>query len=157
MSEVLTTLTPSRPRRLLGAGLLVLLGLALLLLVATRPPDGLMRQIFLALFGVACLLQARRGWRATANSLVLRRDGIFDLAGDEICALTNIQSVDRSMFAMKPSNGFLVRLHNPMPRRWAPGLFWRFGRRIGVGGSTPAAQGKQMADILAVLLSEKAD
>lgn len=130
----------------------MILGVGLLLILATQPPSGIVKQLFLLLLGVAFLLQARRSWKSTGNHLVLTREGIFDAAGFELCAIDNIESVDRGLFAFKPSNGFLVRLHKPLPRSWSPGLWWRVGRRIGIGGSTPAGQGKQMSDILSVLL-----
>jgi hypothetical protein len=43
----------------------------------------------------------------------------------------------------------MIRLKTPASRVWAPGLWWRFGKRVGVGGVTPAGQGKAMADVIA--------
>ena len=36
-----------------------------------------------------------------------------------------------------------------------PGLWWRIGRRIGVGGVTPASQSKVMADLITARLIER--
>ena len=62
--------------------------------------------------------------------------------GPSLHNLKNIARVERGLFAFKPSNGFLILLNNPMSRAWHPGLWWRFGRRIGIGGVTPQAEGK---------------
>ena len=63
--------------------------------------------------------------------------------------------MDRGTFAFKPSNGFLLRTATKQPRLWKPGLYWRMGRRIGVGGITRAAEAKLMADVIAVRLAER--
>jgi len=69
--------------------------------------------------------------------------------------VADIERVDRGVFAFKPSNGFLVRTREPSARAWRPGLWWRFGRRIGVGGVTSANQTKAMSEILAAMLAER--
>ena len=79
-------------------------------------------------------------------------EGLRDGNGRLLCRMDQIAGVDRGAFAFKPSNGFLVKLKEPMPRVWQPGLWWRLGRRIGVGGVTPAGQGKFMADMIALKL-----
>ena len=47
------------------------------------------------------------------------------------------------------TNGFVVRARNSMPAAWTPGIWWRMGRRIGVGGLT--GEGEAMAELLAEL------
>ena len=65
------------------------------------------------------------------------------------------RSVDRGLFAFKPSNGFVVVLSQGGWRGWAPGLWWRLGRRLGVGGVTSAAQAKAMAEILSIEIARR--
>jgi hypothetical protein len=55
---------------------------------------------------------------------------------------------------MKPSNGFTVVMETKQPRAWAPGLWWRVGRRVGVGGVTGASQTKFMAEQIALRLAQ---
>ena len=45
-----------------------------------------------------------------------------------------------------------LKTKTPAARRWEPGLWWRIGRRIGVGGVTPASQSKVMADLISARL-----
>ncbi|MCZ6663693.1 MAG: hypothetical protein O7B81_00130 [Gammaproteobacteria bacterium] len=49
---------------------------------------------------------------------------------------------------IKPTNGFVVRARNSMPAAWTPGIWWRLGRRIGVGGLTGGGEGEAMAELL---------
>ena len=72
-----------------------------------------------------------------------------------VAAWDDIARVERGAFALRPSNGFLLHLHAPGPRAWAPGLWWRLGRRLGVGGVTAAGQSKGMAEILTAMLVER--
>ena len=100
--------------------------------------------------GAVALWLARQIWRATGRSLALTPAGIYDSDGRCLCVLDNVARVERGAFAFKPANGFVVHLKTPMARVWAPGLWWRVGRRLGVGGVTPAGPGRAMADMLAL-------
>jgi hypothetical protein len=135
--------------------MLALLGLFLLWVAATSPAAVPGWQAFLVGTGVASLWAAWAQWRATARGLVLTRAGLFDTKGAEIAALEDIEAADRGLFAFKPSNGFLLRLARPAPLGWAPGLWWRLGRRVGVGGATPGGETRAMADLISILLAER--
>jgi len=93
--------------------------------------------------------------RSTAMEIYMTEDRIFDSAGRELARFEDIKKVDRSFFAFKPSNGFLLITTKKAPRVWAPGLWWRLGRYVGVGGITPAAQTKSMAEILAFRIAQR--
>ncbi|MCP5073634.1 MAG: hypothetical protein GY947_10125 [Rhodobacteraceae bacterium] len=155
MSEVLARLEPSLGRRWFGVVVLTLVGVLLLYISFYRPPEALVGKIGLPLIALAFLWQAQWNLRVTKTGLVLTREGLFDGNGKQICALYNMMEVDRGVFAFKPSNGFLIRLYEAEPNAWAPGLYWRLGRRLGIGGATRAAQAKAMADILDVMILER--
>jgi hypothetical protein len=72
--------------------------------------------------------------------------------GETIVAVADIEKVERGMFAFKPSNGFIIRTKSKGTRRWEPGLWWRIGRRVGVGGVTPGRQTKYMSEVIAALM-----
>ncbi|MDJ0827256.1 MAG: hypothetical protein QNJ16_17330 [Rhodobacter sp.] len=150
--EVLATVTPSPARRWLAIGMMVVLGGLLVYLAFAAPPQGLFLRLFVLAVGVGALLLADKVRRATTVSIELTEAGLHDSAGTELCRFDDIDSVDRGAFAFKPSNGFLVRLKTPAARVWQPGLWWRFGRRIGIGGVTPAGQSKVMADMITMRL-----
>lgn len=155
--EELARLGPTAFRFWFGMTMTVFLA-ALLIYLAIQLPDlpAVTRALFLALgfgAGVMALWINRNGRQA----IILTKSGLHDTHGREIAAIDNIRSVDRGYVIFKPSNGFVVYLKEPTTRAWEPGLWWRLGRRIGAGGTTPAAPAKDMADILNLLLKERAE
>lgn len=156
MSEVLATVSASLPRRAFGIGVLLCLGGILISVGLRGGHEVLFWQAFLLVFGAIVLWLARHMWRATAQSIRLTEEGIFDSAGRELALIDQIAGVERGTFAIKPSNGFVVVLKAPRGRAWAPGLWWRAGRRVGIGGVTAAGQTKFMAEMLTALLSQRA-
>lgn len=152
--EVLATVKASAGRRFLGIGLLGLLGI-LVIYVAFMTPPSFGWQVFLVALGITALMVADAMRRSTAHTLELTRTELRDSGGIAIVQVDQIISIDRGAFAFKPSNGFLLRLKSPGARKWRPGLWWRFGRRVGVGGMTPGRQTKYMAEIIAVMLAER--
>ncbi|MGC3936435.1 hypothetical protein ACOTTU_01370 [Roseobacter sp. EG26] len=153
-TEVLATVAASNGRRFLGIGLLAFLGV-LVIYVAIVAPPSFGWQLFLIAIGASSLMIADAMRRSTVHRLELTKTELRDSGGLTIAEVDNIVSIDRGAFAFKPSNGFLLRLQEPVERKWCPGLWWRFGRRVGVGGMTPGRQTKYMSEIIAVMLAER--
>lgn len=154
-SEVITGMIPSVMRRAVGAGVLYALGFLLLYVAVAQPPSELHFLALLVIFGGVCCYGGYNMWRVTGQMIELSEAGLFMSDGTVIALLDDIHKVDRSFFAFKPSNGFLITLKKPYPRGWAPGLWWRIGKRVGVGGMTPGASGKIMADTLSAMIAER--
>ncbi|MBO6897358.1 MAG: hypothetical protein JJ868_08310 [Shimia sp.] len=154
LPEVLATITASPMRRLFGMTTLFLLGGVLIYIALTTTP-ALHWRLFLLVIGGLTLWLAETTRRATEHSIELTRDGMRSTSGEEIAALDDIAAIKRGMFDLKPSNGFTVHLKKPRSRRWQPGLWWAFGRRVGIGGVTPGSEAKSMAQILEALLVER--
>jgi len=154
--EPLLTVRASQPRRAAAVAMLGALGALPLAVALAAPPAALGWRLFLLGFGAGALVLAWRLWRATASALVLTPEGLRDSEGREIAPLAEIVSVERGMLAFKPSNGFLLHLARPGPRHWAPGLWWRLGRRVAVGGVTGAGATRAMADLIALRIAQRA-
>lgn len=152
---VLARVTPSPVRR--GFALLTLggLGVILELLAFLRPPQAIYLQLFLILLGLAVLVLTARLWQATGRGLVLTDSALRDTAGRIVAPVAAIRRVERGIFAFKPSNGFLLKLNEKQPRAWEPGLYWRSGRSVGVGGAISGAEGRAMADAIGILLARR--
>lgn len=131
-------------------------GLGVLLLVsAAGLSEPSPAAIFaLVAFGLLALWQAARSYRAAGLAILLTREGLYDSSGRLIAALSDIASVDRGFFAFKPSNGFLLRLKARGERAWVPGLWWRLGTRVGIGGATSGRAARDMADVISILLAD---
>lgn len=154
-SEVVAVLTPSASRRMFGTVVLYALGALLVYLVVTQPPEGLHLVFLLVLIAIASIYGGYRMWDVTGHEMELTMTELRQSDGRVICQIEDVEKVDRSFFAFKPSNGFLVTLKTPYPRAWAPGLWWRVGKRIGVGGLVSGAEGKVMADTLVAVVAAR--
>ncbi len=151
---VYARLSASPARRGFAVMVLGAVGALVLVLAFNRPPGAGALAMMVAL-ALGCLWLAGRLWQATALSVELTEAGLCDSAGTVIAAWTDIAGVDRGALSFKPSNGFVLRLHKPLPRDWAPGLWWRVGRRVGIGGVTPAGQAKVMAEAIGLRLAAR--
>ncbi|MES0861688.1 hypothetical protein ABLN87_04960 [Ruegeria sp. SCPT10] len=152
--EVLATIEASAPRRWIGVLMLGTVGVLVLYVALSTPPE-LVWQVFLIVVGGAALWLAFSVWQATQDRIELTRTELRTGAGRLIALVDEIEAVDRGVFAFKPSNGFLVRTRAKTSNSWAPGLWWRLGRRVGVGGMTAASEAKFMSEILSALLLER--
>ncbi len=151
--EVLATIQASSARRWAGVVMLGTIG-ALVIYVALASPPELVWQVFLLVVGAASWWLAYRVWTATQDRIELTRSELRTGTGRVIAQVSEIEAVDRGVFAFKPSNGFLLRTRSKERNVWAPGLWWRLGRRVGVGGMTAAAETKFMSEMISVLLME---
>jgi hypothetical protein len=150
--EIIGTVSASMGRRFLGVVSLAFLGVMLLYVCFTQPPAAL-GQFFLLLTGLGALWTADKMRRATSTVIEMTATELRDTSGLLICKIEDIESIDRGFFAFKPSNGFLLKTKSPGTRTWRPGLWWRAGRRIGIGGMTPSNQTKFISEILAATIA----
>ncbi|MEM7471309.1 MAG: hypothetical protein AAF340_08150 [Pseudomonadota bacterium] len=154
MSDVITGIVPSAPRRLFGAGVLYASGGLLIYIALVQPPSAAYALLLVG-FGAVSTYGGWRMWQVTGRMIELTEEELRLSDGTVIAKIEDIDKVDRSFFAFKPSNGFLVTLKVKYPSAWAPGLWWRFGKRIGIGGVTPASEGKVMADALSAMIATR--
>ena len=155
MSEILVRLEAAQSRRMFGVITMIGLGLTLLYIVAEHPPSKPISLASLMIIGVAFIWASTRLYRSTADVILLTREAITTESGRTLCRIDDIVNVDRGFFAFKPSNGFLIRVKTPTTRSWAPGMWWSFGKNIGIGGVTAPRQGKEMAAIIQMMLIER--
>ena len=151
---VYATVEASGPRRVFAYGVLFGLG-ALVIYTALARPPAIQWLVFMLAFGVGALWLAERLRRATRLVIELTETDIRDSSGMILATMDELKGVDRGVFAFKPSNGFTLVMNTKRPRGWAPGLWWRLGRRVGVGGVTSAGQSKFMAEQIAFRLNDR--
>lgn len=142
------------PRRIAAIGALVLLGALVLALATTEGLAPLGRLVLVAVSALA-LYGAYSVAQATREDLVLTHAGLSDGAGRVIAPMENIEAVELGLFAVKPPSGFAIKLKSPMAFGWAPGVWWRLGRRVGVGGAIAAADAKALAQVMALAIADR--
>ncbi|SPF78267.1 hypothetical protein [Pseudoprimorskyibacter insulae] len=150
--EILATVHASAARRFIGVGTMAGLGgLVLYLALATAP--ALHWRLFLLVMGGGALFVAQFMWQTTGLRLELTQTELRDSNGRQLVALDDVEAVNRGAFAFKPSNGFMIKTKSRQSKVWRPGMWWRMGRMVAVGGVTPGSQTKPMADIMAAIVS----
>ncbi|WP_323770436.1 hypothetical protein [Antarctobacter sp.] len=153
--DELARITASASRRVIGVGSMMGLGALIVYVALSTPEMALGWKGLLIVMGVAGLVLAQLMWQSTGHALILTEEALTDSDGTVVARLDEVAKVDRGMFALKPSNGFLVILKEPQPRAWRPGLWWRLGRRVAVGGVTAGSQTRPVADIMTHLLHDR--
>lgn len=146
-AEPSLVLAASAGRRGIGVGSVGALGLIMLWLAFIQNPGPLWQAVMVAM-GLAALWMARRMWRATSAWLVLTPDALESSDGRVLARMEDVVAVARGAFAFKPSNGFTLTLRKGGPLVWEPGLWWRIGRRVGVGGVTPGTPARLIAEVI---------
>ncbi|NEX47779.1 hypothetical protein G3572_16330 [Rhodobacter sp. ETT8] len=152
---ILAELRPSPPRRVLGVAILAALGGTLVWLALAFPPAAFGWLLVLLALGVSALWLAVRMWQVSGASLVLTREVLRDGSGMVLARVEDIRAVNRGVFAFKPAGGFTLSLRQSGPRGWAPGLWWRLGRSVGVGGVTHRHEARYMAEVLDELIKPR--
>lgn len=126
-------------------GVQVLLGLVLIYM-AFISAAGLFGKIVIIALGVFMWFQANRLRQSLGCEIWLTDEGLVTNEGVILAPMDQITGVSRGAFALKPSNGFSVGLKESLGFLWVPGLWWRFGKRVGIGGVTGAGAAKFMAE-----------
>ncbi len=139
METPLITLRPSPPRLWFSVLSLGALGALMVWIALAHPPADLAWRVLLLLGGAAIGWGAYRIVRLQDRALVRRVD--------------EIEALNRGVFAVKPARGFALALSRRGPRMWVPGLWWRIGRSVGVGGMTGAAETKMMAEMIEAMIA----
>jgi hypothetical protein len=151
-NEVIARVRVSVMRRLTGVAMLATVGGSTIYVAMTSPPPPVW-QMLLIIGGLLSLWMSVRMYRATEFDLELTETELRDSGGQRIALVADIVSLDRGLLAFKPSHGFLIKTRTPGTRVWQPGMWWRYGRRVGVGGVVPAAQTKAMANRITAMLA----
>ena len=146
---VISRLRPSMARRVLAAGANGALGLMILWLVAMTSGRAPMLMLVLLILGALSIGFAVLVWRATAKGLVLTSAGLQEEeTGRVLFRLEDVDKIERGLLHWKPAGGFAVVTSKPLGRAWVPGLWWRAGRRVMIGGATNGGEAKAMADLM---------
>ncbi|MEO0991110.1 MAG: hypothetical protein AAFX00_09210 [Pseudomonadota bacterium] len=155
--EVLLVLEPSAPRLFVAIASLALLAFFLIALAISPAP--FLGRVFLIVLGLGTLWMAWTMAGVRGRSLELTAAGLREApSGKVIAEVASVVRVERGAFAFKPSSGFLIVLKDRrMPSAWVPGLWWRLGRRAGVGGVVGSGQARAVAEMLDLLREKASD
>ena len=154
--NVILSAGASPARRLAALGILGALGALLLWLAVGTGGMAAGWRAFVGAVGLGTLAVA--GWMQTASRrrLVLTESALMEEGGEVLAPLDAVARSDRGPFATKPSSGFVLRLDRPAgPAAWRPGLWWRVGRRVGVGGVVAGHEARAMSEAIAAAVAAR--
>jgi hypothetical protein len=146
-------LAPARMRRVAVCGVLLFLSVWSVWVSSTDEPVEAGVRLTLAVFALSAGLAALALWRATDVALTLTESALTDSRGRVLARLDQIERVERGALSMAPTGGFVLRLSTPGPVQWVPGVWWRIGTRVGVGGTTPRLMTREMALLIEAMLA----
>ncbi len=149
---IYASLEASPMRRIFACSILFFLG-AMVIYVAIQPPFKVVLTPVLLVMGIGTVMIGDKLRRVTLRAIHLTEDDLRDSDGRVLVNLADVVRVERGAFAFKPSNGFMLVLDHKKPFSWAPGLWWRIGAKLGVGGVTGAGQAKYMAEQIALRIA----
>lgn len=152
---VLARLDPSQIRRTIGVSVQVALGFVLISLAVSFPPDQMGLRLGMMIMAVLAFYASYLTWRATTSGLVLTASELRDDTGRLLAEMSNVREVSRGAFALKPSHGFSLVLFKGMEFAWVPGMWWRIGKRVGIGGVTPSQPARYMAEMISGMVAER--
>jgi hypothetical protein len=153
--QVLARLDVSQPRRMIGIAVQAALGVVVISLALGFPREQMGLRIGMLILGGLVFYGAYLTWRATTIGLMLTATGLRDDNGRVLAETANVREVSRGAFALKPSHGFSLVLYTGMGFAWVPGLWWRIGKRVGVGGVTPSQPARYMAEVMSAMILER--
>ena len=152
--DIIAEVSAGPLRRGVAVGALIGLGVVFGKIAPDPTLSGLWQGLS-ALGAGGALLLGGLSWKATAGRIWLTQEGLFDHTGAALARIEDIEAVDGGAFSLKPSNGFAVTLKTTGPRYWAPGMYWRWGKRIGIGGVPSGRAARFMAEQLSQRLPKR--
>ena len=84
---------------------------------------------------------------------LLNQEGIFNLDNTIICRIEDIETIDTSPYTFRSANGFIVFLRERSTFKIVPGLYWRLGNRISIGGLVSKAESKFLSTTMLNLMN----
>lgn len=153
--DVLMELNISPIRRMFALAVLGLLGLLLIWNSLMLPGGSVLVKLFLLLIGAAVFWLGIKMYDRTRGGLVLTSTALSDYRGTCLIRMDDVVGVEKGVFALKPSNGFMLKSKTAPGNLWAPGMYWRLGTRVGVGGITNAREAKSMIEVIVALTHQE--
>ena len=86
--------------------------------------------------------------RYSKVGFLINQSGLFNLDGSVICEIGDIERIDVSPYTFKSANGFIVILKTKSSFKSIPGLYWRLGKRISIGGLVSKNESKFLSQTL---------
>ena len=92
--------------------------------------------------------------RYSKVGFLINQSGLFNLDGSIVCEIGDIERIDVSPYTFKSANGFIVILKTKSSFKSIPGLYWRLGKRLSIGGLVSKNESKFLSHTLSGFLEK---
>ena len=92
--------------------------------------------------------------RYSKIGFLINQSGLFNIDGSVICKIDDIERIDVSPYTFKSANGFIVILKTKSSFKSIPGLYWRLGKRLSIGGLVSKNESKFLSQTLLSFFEE---
>ena len=145
---------PNHRMKFLGGAIFFLLVFLLYTLSELNNENTLMTFFLLLGLVLLALWFKRFLKRYSKVGFQINSTGLYDLETNLICKIDDIHKVDVSPYTFKSANGFIVFSKTKSKFRSVPGLYWRLGNRISIGGLISKNESKFLSTTLLALIDE---
>lgn len=153
-SDILATASISGVRRWLTIIPGIFAGALLAWYGLNAPFPQIWVNVFAVVVGLVMALGASWLLSATSRGIYLTPKELRDINGALIARISDMKKLERETISYKPAHGFIIVLAEPARSHWSPGVWWRTGQRVGVGGFLHADQTKAMAGAIRSLIAQ---
>ncbi len=151
MSKKSETIRYELPNHRIKILFLTIFGLLLFLLYALSKLDEKISlfDFFLILLTIVLGIWLKRFLKKFSKiGFLINELGIFNLDESIICKIENIKKIDVSPYTFKSANGFIIFQKTKGSFKIVPGLYWRAGKRISIGGLISKNESKFLSSTL---------
>ena len=114
-----------------------------------------LEKVFFTILGSAIVYLAFRFANKAKRGIIFNKHGLYELDGKLICLLEEIKEVDTSPYTFKPANGFIIKLRETTNFGWSPGLWWKYNKRMTIGGMISKQESVLASQILKSFLEKQ--
>ncbi|MEE2775026.1 MAG: hypothetical protein VYE27_08945 [Pseudomonadota bacterium] len=110
--------------------------------------------LFFFCIGLTIILISYRIYQNRDKGFIITPCGIFEKNGRLICNFNEIDKIDTSPFSFKATNGFVVKLKNKTTFDFSVGLWWKYNRRLSIGGMISKNESKYLSIVFQEKLND---
>lgn len=110
--------------------------------------------IFFFCIGLGIIFFCFRIYQRRDKGFLITPKAILEKTGDVICSFDEIDKIDTSPFSFKATNGFVVQLKNRTDFDFSVGLWWKYNKRLSIGGMVSKNESKYLSIVLQEKLND---
>ena len=145
---------PGHRIKILGLTIFALLAFLIVSLSRLEKNISVLDMLLIPIIVVLGLWLKRFLNRYSKIGFLINELGMFNLDESLIFKMDEIERIDVSPYTFKSANGFIILLKTKSSFKFIPGLYWRLGNRISIGGLVSKNESKFLSTTLLELYEQ---